>query len=111
MTTDIFSEGLQIPILKYQDRGKVNQDLIDIIRQNVRIPNRALGDLRAQVTAVKTGERRFLELVDRYGRDPVAAAISAIIDRSEAAGRARTKSLPGGAYEAASFMADDRNSS
>ncbi len=107
MTTDIFSEGLQIPILKYQDRGKVNDDLVDIIRQNVRIPNRALGDLRAQVTAVKTGERRFLELVDRYGRDQVAAAIAAIMDRSEAAARARTKSIPNGVYEAESFMDDD----
>jgi N-methylhydantoinase B len=107
MTTDIFSEGLQIPILKYQDRGKVNDDLVDIIRQNVRVPNRALGDLRAQVTAVKTGERRFLELVDRYGRDEVAAAIAAIMDRSEAAARAHTKSIPDGVYAAESFMDDD----
>src|SRR5579883_1229987 len=107
MTTDIFSEGLQIPILKYQDRGKVNEDLVEIIRQNVRIPNRALGDLRAQVTAVKTGERRFLELIARYGRDEVAAAIAAIMDRSEAVARAHTKSIPDGVYEAESFMDDD----
>jgi N-methylhydantoinase B len=107
MTTDIFSEGLQIPILKYQDRGKVNEDLVEIIRQNVRIPNRALGDLRAQVTAVKTGERRFLELIARYGREEVAAAIAAIMDRSEAAARAHTRSIPDGVYEAESFMDDD----
>jgi N-methylhydantoinase B len=107
MTTDIFAEGLQIPILKYQDRGKVNQDLVDIIRQNVRMPNRALGDLRAQVTAVTTGERRFLELVSRYGRDEVAAAIASIMDRSEAAARSRTKSIPDGVYTAESFMDDD----
>jgi N-methylhydantoinase B len=107
MTTDIFSEGLQIPILKYQDRGRVNDDLVDIIRQNVRIPNRALGDLRAQVTAVKTGERRFLELIVRYGRDEVAAAIATVMDRSEAVARAHTKSIPDGVYEAESFMDDD----
>jgi len=107
MTTDIFSEGLQIPILKYQDRGEVNEDLVDIIRHNVRIPSRALGDLRAQVTAVKTGERRFLELVDRYGGDNVAAAIAAIMDRSETAARVHTKSIPDGVYEAESFMDDD----
>jgi N-methylhydantoinase B len=107
MTTDIYSEGLQIPILKYQDRGKVNQDLVDIIRQNVRLPSRALGDLRAQVTAVKTGERRFLELIGRYGRGPAAAAIAAIMDRSEAAARAATRSIPDGVYEAESFMDDD----
>jgi N-methylhydantoinase B len=107
MTTDIFAEGLQIPILKYQDRGAVNQDLVDIIRHNVRIPSRALGDLRAQVTAVTTGERRFLELVSRYGRDQVMGAIAAIMDRSEAAARARTRSIPDGVYEAESFMDDD----
>jgi N-methylhydantoinase B len=107
MTTDIYSEGLQLPILKYQDRGRVNQDLVDVIRQNVRMPSRASGDLRAQVTAVKTGERRFLELIDRYGRDEVAAAIAAVMDQSEAAARARTRSIPDGVYTAESFMDDD----
>ena len=107
MTTDIFMEGLQIPIVKYQDRGKVNQDLVDIIRQNVRLPSRALGDLRAQVTAVKTGERRFLQLIERYGREAVRQSIVAIMDRAEAAARARTKTIPDGTYEAESFMDDD----
>ena len=108
MTTDIYSEGLQIPIVKYQDRGKVNQDLVDIIRMNVRMPSRAMGDLRAQVTAVKTGERRFLQLLERYGRDGGAATRS---PRSwisaEAAARARTRTIPDGIYEAESFMDDD----
>src|SRR5580704_17272896 len=107
VTTDIYSEGLQIPILKLHDRGKVNQDLVDIIRQNVRLPSRAIGDLRAQVTAVKTGERRFLQLIERYGREEVAASIAALMDRSETAARARTRSIPDGVYEAESFMDDD----
>jgi N-methylhydantoinase B len=107
MTTDIYSEGLQVPILKYQDQGKVNQDLVDIIRLNVRIPNRAMGDLRAQVTAVKTGERRFLQLIERYGRDAVLGAIAAIMDHADASARARTLTIPDGTYEAESFMDDD----
>jgi N-methylhydantoinase B len=107
MTTDIYSEGLQIPIMKYQKAGVVNQDLVDVIRMNVRIPERAMGDLRAQVTALKTGERRFLELLERYGREPVLAAIRNIMDHSEAAARARTRSIPDGVYEAESFMDDD----
>jgi N-methylhydantoinase B len=106
-TTDIFSEGLQIPILKLHRAGVVNQDLLDTIRMNVRIPTRAMGDLRAQVTAVKTGERRFLQLLDRYGREPVLAAIATIMDRSEASARARTRTIPDGVYEAQSFMDDD----
>jgi N-methylhydantoinase B len=107
MSTDIFSEGIQIPILKYQDRGKVNEDLVDIIRINVRLPPRAIGDLRAQITAVKTGERRYLELLDRYGRAEVDASIAEIMDRAEAAARARTKTIPDGVYEAESSLDDD----
>jgi len=107
MSTDIFSEGIQIPIIKYQDRGKVNEDLVDIIRINVRLPPRAIGDLRAQITAVKTGERRYLELLDRYGRAEVDASIAEIMDRAEAAARARTKTIPDGVYEAESSLDDD----
>jgi N-methylhydantoinase B len=107
MTTDIFAEGLQIPIVKYQDRGTVNRDLVEIIRQNVRLPSRAMGDLRAQVTAVKTGERRFLELVGRYGRENVRAAIAAIMTHSDRSARARTRTIPDGVYEAESYMDDD----
>jgi N-methylhydantoinase B len=107
VTTDIYSEGIQIPIVRYQREGVVNEDLVDIIRMNVRIPERAMGDLRAQVTAVKTGERRYLELLDRYGREPVLTAIRAIMDQSEARARERTRAIPDGIYEAESFMDDD----
>ena len=107
VTTDIFSEGIQIPVIKYARRGVVNQDLVDIIRMNVRIPERAMGDLRAQITAVKTGQRRFLELVSRYGCRQVLDAIAVIMDQSEKAARARTLAIPDGVYEAQSFMDDD----
>ena len=108
ITTDIYSEGLQIPIVKYQKAGVVNQDLVDIIRMNVRIPERAMGDLRAQVTAVKTGERRFLELLDRYGRDAGAGGDRATSWTSRRrAARERTRAIPDGVYEAESFMDDD----
>ncbi len=107
VTTDIFSEGIQIPVIKYARRGVINQDLVDIIRMNVRIPERAMGDLRAQITAIKTGEKRFLELVSRYGCAEVLDAIAAIMDQSEKAARARTRAIPDGIYEAQSFMDDD----
>ena len=106
-TTDIYSEGLQIPIMKYQKAGVINRDLVDIIRMNVRIPELAMGDLRAQITALKTGERRFLELLERYGRGPVLEAIRDIMRHSEQAARSRTRSIPPGVYEAESFMDDD----
>ncbi len=105
--SDIYAEGLQIPMVKYQDAGVVNSDLLDIIRMNVRIPNRAMGDLRAQIAAVKTGERRFIQLLDRYGRAEVLGAIANVMDHAEGKARARTLSIPDGAYEAESYMDDD----
>ena len=107
VTTDIYSEGIQVPIMRYQRGGIVNEDLVDIIRMNVRIPERAMGDLRAQVTAVKTGERRYLELLERYGRNETLAAIASIMDQSEARARERTRAIPDGTYEAESYMDDD----
>jgi len=107
ITTDIYSEGLQVPILKLHKAGEVNQDLIEIIKMNVHIPDRAMGDLRAQISAVKTGEKGFTEILDRYGCDDVLGAIDEIMDHSEQAARARTLSIPDGVYEAESFMDDD----
>jgi N-methylhydantoinase B len=107
MTTDIFAEGLQIPIMKLHDRGVPNETLLAIIRQNVRLPPRAMGDLRAQITAVKTGERLYLQLIERYGRDVVQRSIAAIMDHAEAMARARTRTIPDGVYEAESYMDDD----
>ncbi len=107
VTTDIFQEGLQIPILKLRSEGTMNEDLLEIIKMNVRLPHLASGDMRAQMTAVSTGEKRFLELVERYGRDQVRGAIEAIMATTDAAARAGTRSIPDGVYEAESFMDDD----
>jgi N-methylhydantoinase B len=106
-TTDIFSEGLQMPIVKIYRKGEPNEELIAIIKSNVRLPERAMGDFRAQIAAVKTGERRFLEMIQKYGRDAVLGGIEAIMDHSEAAARARVAQIPDGVYEAESFMDDD----
>jgi N-methylhydantoinase B len=107
MTRDIYSEGLQVPIVKAWRAGVPNDDILSVIRMNVRLPERAMGDLRAQVAAIKTGEKRFLELVAKYGGDAVLGAIEAIFDHSEAVARESVRQIPDGVYEAESFMDDD----
>src|SRR5258706_5264119 len=106
-TTDIYSEGLQMPIVKIHKKGVPNEELIDIIKMNVRLPDRAMGDFRAQLAAVKTGEKRFMDMIRQYGRDDVLGGIEAIMDQSEAAARARVREIPDGVYAAESFMDDD----
>lgn len=107
MTRDIYSEGLQMPIVKAWRRGVPNEEILSIIRMNVRMPERAMGDLKAQVAAVRTGEKRFLELVRKYGKATVADAIASIFDQSDALARASVARIPDGTYEAESFMDDD----
>jgi N-methylhydantoinase B len=107
VTTDIYSEGLQIPFVKVYRRGEANEDVISFIRMNVRIADRAMGDFRAQVAAVKAGERVFTELLQKYGCGNVRTSIAAIMDQSEAACRARIRKIPNGSYRAEAFMDND----
>src|ERR1700733_9709194 len=100
VTRDIYSEGLQMPIVKAYRKGEPNQEIMDIIRMNVRVPENAMGDLRAQIAAVKTGEKRFLELIQKYSIDAVLGSIDAIMNQSEAVARERVLQMPDGVYEA-----------
>jgi len=59
VTRDIFSEGLQMPFVKSFRAGKENPEITAIIKANVRVPERAMGDMRAQLASIRTGERAF----------------------------------------------------
>ncbi|MES2534367.1 MAG: hydantoinase B/oxoprolinase family protein [Pseudomonadota bacterium] len=107
MTLDIFSEGLQMPIVKVYRKGVPNDDVFRIIELNVRIPERAMGDLRAQIAAVKTGEKRVHEMLRKYGKSTVLDAIERIFDQGEAGSRALVSQIPDGEYSAESFLDDD----
>ena len=65
-TTDIYSEGLQLPICKIFKKGKQDPEITNIIKANVRLPDSAMGDFFAEVAAVKTGVRRFTALLQEY---------------------------------------------
>ncbi len=106
-TQDIFSEGLQLPIVKIFKRGVQDDELTRIIRTNVRIPELAMGDFRAQVASIRTGERRYTALVRKYGIEAVDTCVRDIYAMSERKARLAVASMPDGVYEAESFMDDD----
>ena len=107
VTRDIFSEGLQIPFVKIFRAGKENPEITSIIRANVRVPARAMGDMRAQLASIRTGERRLLQLLQRYGNQAFKESIRLVYDQSEKLARAAVRQIPDGVYEAESFMDDD----
>jgi N-methylhydantoinase B len=106
-STDIYAEGLQMRSLKIYQAGRRNETLWQIIRDNVRYPDAALGDLRAQIAACQLGARRYGELLARYGRATVEACIAKIWDQAELAARQVVEQMPDGTYEAESCLDND----
>src|SRR5215210_6561432 len=93
-TTDIYEEGLQMPIVKIYREGELNEELVEIIKANVRFPDLAMGDFRAQIASVKTGERRLLQLLERYGRDALLGSIQQIYRYSGDVSRQAVLAMP-----------------
>lgn len=109
-TTEIYQEGIQFRSLKIYEAGRRNETLWQVIHDNVRFPEAALGDLRAQIASCQLGIRRFGELLKRYGPETVKACIHAIWDQTEREARAFTEAVPDGTYEAESFLDNDGRS-
>ncbi len=107
VTRDVFSEGLQMPFVKIFKAGKQDAELTAIIRTNCRLPEFAMGDFRAQIAAIRTGERRVTRLIERYGATTFKESVKLIFDQSEKLARAAVQRIPDGVYQAESFMDDD----
>lgn len=106
-STEIFQEGLRLPPLHLYRRGEPNETLFRVIETNVRVPDKVLGDLRAQLAACFVGERRFLELVETYGLDTLEHYLSELLDYSERMARAEISRIPDGVYEFTDHIDDD----
>src|SRR3712207_2845141 len=98
-STEIYQEGLRLPPIKLHDAGRPNQALFDVIAKNVRVPENLLGDLRAQLSAIHIGERGFVELVERWGKATLLAALDDLMAYTERLARAEIARWPDGRYE------------
>lgn len=103
---DYFQEGLRIPPTKVWKEYVEQEGVVGIIAANTRTPEKVLGDLRAQRSALRVGELRLVELAGRYGSDVLAAAMDEIITRSEASVRAAIREIPDGVYTFEDFLDD-----
>ena len=104
---DPWLEGLQLDQLKLIDEGVYDEKLLQLISDNIRFPNAALGDMRAQFAACRAAEQRLTELVERYGRDGVDTAIEEVFDSSETRCRAVVEGMADGVYRATSRLDHD----
>jgi N-methylhydantoinase B len=97
--SEVFEEGLAIPMTKLYDAGRPNEELLRILRANVRAPQEVLGDVHAQVAGNQVGVDRLLEYLDEFGLPDLERLGDEIVERSERALREAIAALPDGRYE------------
>ncbi|MDA1098114.1 MAG: hydantoinase B/oxoprolinase family protein [Proteobacteria bacterium] len=105
--SEIYQEGLRIPLVRLFAGGELVQDIFDLLLLNVRVPHERRGDYFAQVAACRLGARRLQELSRRYDPALLARAFAAIMDRTEARLRDRIASIPDGRYEFTDLLDND----
>lgn len=96
--SEVFEEGLYVPMLKLYDAGEPNEDLLAILAGNVRAPFEVLGDVHAQVAGNQVGVDRLIDYLDDFGLDDLEGLSDEICARSERALRTAIAALPDGDY-------------
>ena len=105
--TEIYQEGLRIPVVRLFREGVLQQDLLDLILLNVRVPTERRGDYFAQIASCRLGRSRLGEIVDQYGVAAVQDGFEQIVRRSADRLRAAVAELPDGVYRFEDVMDDD----
>ena len=85
--TSIFGEGIRIPPVRIYEGGELNRAALDIIMNNTRTPEMNLSDLMAIIAGCRAGERRVIEICERFGPDVYRRACTALLERTERAMR------------------------
>jgi len=98
--TEVFEEGLRLPILKLLHAGRPDPVLETLIRTNVRTPDETMGDIYAQVAGNQVGARSLLRLLDEFDLDGIDDVAAEVMSRSEEALRSALAAVADGEYSA-----------
>jgi N-methylhydantoinase B len=104
---EIYLEGLRLPMVKLVKRGVEDREIFGIIANQIRVPDKTLGDIRAQISSLMVGVDRVDRLFRKYGRDTVQTACVDLLDYSERRMRQGLQSIPSGVYFGEDFIDDD----
>ena len=102
--TEIYQEGLRIPLVKFYDRGQVNDTILKVIEKNVRVPKKVLGDLRAQVAACHSANKQMCQMFEKYGVPEMRLYFDEMHDCAERVMRDEIRNLPDGSYRFTDFI-------
>jgi len=105
--TESFQEGVRFPPVKLFRGGVLQQDIVDLLAANSRVPQSNWGDLNGQINALDLGEKRLHALLDEYGDETIAATFVALSARAEELMRSNIAALPDGSYSYDDFLDND----
>jgi len=105
--TEIYQEGLRIPVVRLFHKGDLQTDLMDLILLNVRVPAERRGDYFAQIAACRLGTSRMAEIAGHYGAAALADGFDQIVDRTAQRMRRAVADLKDGVYRFEDVMDDD----
>lgn len=105
--SEIYQEGLRIPVVRLFRRGELQEDLFELLLLNVRIPEERRGDYYAQIASCRLGRRRLLDAYETYSVNTINAAFQDIVSRTEQRMREAVASIPDGTYTFEDMMDDD----
>ncbi len=106
-STEIYQEGLRIPPSRLWREGVPDETMFRLIRKNVRVPDKVLGDIRSLVAACAVGEREFVKLAQRYGLAAFEAACRELLDYTERFTRSEIGKLPKGTWQFTDYLDGD----
>ena len=104
---DVWQEGLQLPPIKFYEKGKRREDVVRMYLANVRWQEWLYGDLMAQLGSIWTGERRLIELAAEYGNETIERYIEGIFDYSDRRMSEEIEAIPDGDYDGMSWLDSD----
>ncbi len=107
VSQSIYQEGLIIPPVKLVKKGKLDEEIMNFVLFNVRSPQEREGDFKAQIGSNLRGEKRLLEIINKYSVDTVLSYSNYLQDYAERATREFIKKLPNGVYSFEDFLDDD----
>ena len=105
--TEVEQEGLRLPPVKLYKEGVLDEEILSIVLSNIRIADQRIGDIKAQAAALTVGEKRFSQLIDRYGEEIVKSSIKELKIRAAKQMRARIKEIPDGIYHGEGIVDSD----
>ncbi|MCQ1780709.1 hydantoinase B/oxoprolinase family protein [Neorhizobium galegae] len=105
--TEIHQEGIRFPPMKLVNEGVFDEDILKIMTTNVRKPDLNIGDMKALVGALNTGERKILAMVEKFGKQAFLEGTEVLLDHAEAQARDLLRSMPDGTWEFVDYADED----